>query len=75
LREHGGDHFSLTCHSGGSGFGHVMLGMLRTLADDYGVLVFLEHRGESGETEILDISVIQMDFAEGREFDLIAEAG
>lgn len=79
LREHGGRSYSLTCHAEGTGFGagfgHVMIGILRTLADDYGALVFLEHRGGSGETEVLDISVIQTDFAEGRDFDLIAEAG
>jgi hypothetical protein len=73
LREHGGHVYSLTCHSQGSGFGHVMLGVLRTLADDYGALVFLEHRGGRGDTEILDISVFETDFAEGREFDLSAE--
>ena len=32
LREHGGSSYSLTCHSFGSGFGHVMLGILRALA-------------------------------------------
>jgi len=77
LREHGGRSFSLTCHSAiagfGSGFGHVMLGILRALADDYGALVFLEHRSGVGDTEVLEISVFQTDFAAGRDFDLIAE--
>ncbi|MGX9357223.1 heme NO-binding domain-containing protein [Roseobacteraceae bacterium S113] len=75
LREHGSRHFSLTCHSEGSGFGHVMTGVLRTMADDYGALVFLEHRGSGGMAEILDVTVFETEFAEGREFELGAEAG
>jgi len=74
LREHGSQSFSLVCRSEGSGFGHVMLGILRTLADDYGALVFLEHRRGPADTEILDISVFKTDFAAGREFELGAEA-
>lgn len=74
LREHGVHSYSLTCHSSGSGFGHVMLGILRTLADDYGALVFLEHRRGPAGTEVLDISVFKTDFAAGRDFDLGAEA-
>ncbi|WP_425041240.1 heme NO-binding domain-containing protein [Primorskyibacter sp. S187A] len=74
LREHGGRNFSLTCHSHGNGFGYVLVGILRALADDYGALIFLEHRGGS-ETEAIDITVFETEFAEGREFDLGAEAG
>jgi len=74
LREHGGQTYALTCHSEHVGFGHVMLGVLRTMADDYGALVFLEYHSGPDDTEILEISVFQTDFAEGRAFDLSAEA-
>lgn len=62
------------------GFGHVMIGVLRTLADDYGALVFLEHRGVEkagpGETlETIEVTVVEAAFAAGRRFDLGARAG
>ena len=74
LREHGAQTYSLECHSSGSGFGHVMMGVLRTLADDYGALALLDHQGQRGDAEVLNISVFKMDHSEGREFDLGAEA-
>lgn len=74
LREHGHRNYSLTCHSGNSGFGHVMVGVLRALADDYGALVFLEHRGGAGQFETLDITVFETEYAQGRTFELGAEA-
>lgn len=45
LDEDGPGRFILTCHQCPVGFGHVMVGLLRTLADDYGALAVLEHRG------------------------------
>ena len=47
LDEEGPGRFRLTCHQCPGGFGHVMVGLLRTLADDYGALVVLEHCGDS----------------------------
>lgn len=75
LREHTTGHFSLTCHAGLQGFGSVMLGILRAMADDYGALVVLEHRGGSNGAEVIDISVIESAWAEGRSFDLGARVG
>ncbi|MBN9888325.1 heme NO-binding domain-containing protein [Salipiger abyssi] len=65
--------FLLSCH--GSlrdlpGFGHVLVGVLRAMADDYGALVILDHRGALDGAEIVDITVVETDFAEGRDFDL-----
>lgn len=37
--------FLLTCRACPPGFGHVMLGILRAMADDYGALAVLEHKG------------------------------
>lgn len=75
LREFGANAFSLVCRSGQEGFGHVMMGILRTLADDYGALVFLEHQGTSDGREIIEITLIETAFAKGRSFDLGARAG
>lgn len=52
------------------GFGHVLVGVLRSMADDYGALVILEHRGALDGAEIIDITVVETDFAEGRDFEL-----
>lgn len=67
-----GSQFRLTCQSPIIGIGHVMLGLLRAMADDYGALVMLDHegRGEAGETVL--IRLLETAFAEGRRFDLAA---
>jgi hypothetical protein len=70
LREHGGDMFSLTCQGSRAGFGHVIVGLLRALADDYGALVLLDHKGEQGGTEVIEIRVLTTAHASGRRFDL-----
>ncbi|GAA6179333.1 MULTISPECIES: heme NO-binding domain-containing protein [unclassified Shimia] len=75
LREHSAQNFSLTCRHDQEGFGHVMIGILRTMADDYGALVFLEHRGAESEAEVIDITLVENAFASGREFELGARAG
>lgn len=70
LREHAPDRFSLTVNARIEGFGHVMIGMLRSLADDYGALVLLDHRGGQAGFETVDITLIEAGFAQGRSFDL-----
>lgn len=73
LREHTVTTFSLTVSSGPRdlvGFAHVLLGLLRAMADDYGVLVFLEHRGSRDGSEILSVSLLDPGFATGRDFTL-----
>ena len=47
-----------------------MMGVLRTMADDYGVLALLEHQGESQGVETISVSLIETKFAEGRAFEL-----
>ncbi len=82
--------FNLTILSCPPGFGHVMLGVLRALADDYGALTVAEHRGATpasgaGRTdrrnpglvdESIEIEVHDPAFHDGRQFDLagVAEA-
>jgi len=74
LREHAHGHFSLVCKSSIGGYGHVMMGVLRAMADDYGVLAVLEHEGSDEEGETISITLIETEFAEGRSFDLGARA-
>lgn len=62
--------FRISCHWHVAGFGHVLVGILRTMADDYGTLVFLEHEGGEDGTELVSVQVLQTAFTEGRPFDL-----
>lgn len=70
LREHSANHFSLSCLSDVPGFGHVLIGLLRTMADDYGALVFVELRASGRGCETLNITLVEDTFSEGRSFDL-----
>lgn len=74
LREHGSEQFSLTCRGSRPGFGHVLVGLMRALADDYGALVLLDHKGARDGAEIIEIKVLTMAHASGRSFDLGAGA-
>lgn len=67
--------YNLICTSPVPGFAHLMMGVLRAMADDYGALALLEPAGAGGGIETLTISLIEPDFAEGRAFDLGARAG
>ncbi|SLN22398.1 Heme NO binding protein [Roseovarius albus] len=73
LRDHAPQAFSLMVYPlprVAVAFGHVVLGALRAMADDYGALVFLDHRGQSGEAEMIDITLLEAAFAEGKSFEL-----
>ncbi|MTJ03331.1 MAG: heme NO-binding protein [Sediminimonas qiaohouensis] len=70
LREHAANLYSLVCRSPHHGFGHVMMGVLRALADDYGALVLLEHGEASGDCEVIYITLIESAYSKGRAFDL-----
>lgn len=52
------------------GFGHVMVGVLRALADDYGALVMLEHHGTFHGQEKIEITLVEAAFSKGRDFEL-----
>lgn len=68
-------HFSLICDASIKGYGHVMVGILRAMADDYGALALLEHStGQAVGTEMVSITLVESDFAEGRAFSLAAAA-
>jgi len=72
LTDKGDGVYDLTCRWNSPGFGHVLVGILRALADDYGDLVFLEHLGEDKNAEVIRITLLQTEFSEGRDFDLAA---
>lgn len=72
LSEHPGGHYTLDCAFPLPGFGLVLVGLLRAMADDYGALVTIHFDGVHGGTERIDIHLADSDFSEGREFDLAA---
>lgn len=72
LTDHGGGRFTLAVSFDPPGFGHVFVGVLRAMADEYGALVFLEHQGARGSLENVAIEVIESRFAAGRDFALAA---
>ena len=84
LEERAQGQFLLTCHACPAGFGHMMVGILRALADDYGALAVLEHRGcrlpgpasdrraQRDGDEVIAIDVYDPAFHSGRQFQLAA---
>lgn len=74
LNQHGGDRFSLLVTGKHEGWGHVMIGVLRAMADDYGALVFMEFQGRQNGSEVIGISLLESAFSEGRSFELGARA-
>lgn len=64
--------YDLTCQ-GLPGFGFVLVGVLRAMADDYGALVLLDHLGGSDDHETVRVQLLAADFAEGRRFVLVGE--
>lgn len=75
LDDLGGGRFRLQCRGPIPGIGHVVMGLLRAMADDYGALVFLEHQGEEAGAELISIEVLDGRFAEGRRFELALGRG
>lgn len=74
LSEEGEGVFIVTCKSAFEGFGHVLLGVLRAIADDYGALVFVEHQGRAGDCDTLSVFLLDAAHSEGRDFSLTQEA-
>jgi hypothetical protein len=74
LVEHCEGAATLYCRSATPGFGWVLVGILRAMADDYGALALLEHLGGSEGVEIISLQVHEARFAEGRSFALARQA-
>lgn len=75
LSEVGDDQFLLTCTAPVQGCGHVLLGLLRAMADDYGALVLIEYQGLDRGADLIGILILEQSFAVGRQFDLAAKTG
>lgn len=72
LQDHTPDRFTLHCRSPHPGAGHVIVGMLRAMADDYGALAMLDHLGGRDGTELIAVNLLDQSFASGRQFDLVS---
>lgn len=73
-REVGNGQFRVMVQGGFAGVGHVVLGALRAMADDYGALVLLEHGGLAGGGEMVTVELLDESYAAGREFALAGKA-
>ncbi len=72
-QEYSSDSFGLICRWREPGFGAVLVGILRAMADDYGALVLLDLEtalGADGVVETVRIQVLETAFASGRDFSL-----
>lgn len=82
LCEKGPQSFHVLVRAGHPGFGAVLLGVLRALADDYGALVYLELVSDpstatsavivdtKSTAEVVSIDLLDTGFAQGRDFVL-----
>jgi hypothetical protein len=66
----GGKRFELACAPGLTGFDHVLLGMLRAMADEFGALAMLDHLGARGTDRIIGIEIVEDAYSAGRAFAL-----
>lgn len=67
LSERGQGQFRLAYRFSRKGFGPILLGLLRGMADHYGVLIVIDHQpGEEGESDRdhFDISLLQLDWTQ-----------
>lgn len=58
-----------------AGTGHVLVGLLRAMADDYGALVVLDYCGTQQGREVISVQLLDRYHADGRRFDLAAAVG
>lgn len=72
LDEAGAQIYRLTCRSNMPGAAHVLMGLLRAMADDYGALVVLEYEGMLAEGETILIHLLDQNHATARRFELAA---
>lgn len=70
LREEQGGRFRLFVLSTQRGWGYVMLGLLRAMADDYGALVMMDMAPGASSVAVIEIALLDGTYAEGRAFSL-----
>lgn len=66
--------YRVDIRDGPEGFGHVLEGIIRGMADDYGALALLEHECAEDGAEWIRVHVVDTSHSEGRAFSL-AKAG
>ncbi len=69
-----GTQFLLRCTAPSAGYAHVMVGVLRAMADDYGALALLDYAGIDHGAETITIELLEPSFAAGRPFRLASGA-
>ena len=62
--------YRLHCSAMISGVGHVIVGLLRAMADDYGALVLLDHEGCHDDTEVISVQLLLCACATGEVSDV-----
>ena len=70
LTDLGGGRFRLLSTARLAGGGHIVMGLLRALADDYGALVLLEHLGSDHGSEVISIQIADQAMYQARPFSL-----
>ena len=70
LTDHGAGQFSLRCRAPMPGVGHIVMGLLRAMADDYGALVLLDHLGPDSAGEVVTVRIADQAFTPARPFSL-----
>lgn len=70
LVDHGDGNYRLHCSVMLPGVGHIVVGLLRAMADDYGALVLLDHAGCGDTGEVIAVQLLDHRHSAGRRFDL-----
>lgn len=70
LRSESGGRFVIEVRGPIAGWGAVMAGLLRAMADDYGALVLIEAAAPSEGFERVQVMLLEAAYASGRRFDL-----
>lgn len=71
LSQSGDEAFRLSCRWSFPGACHLVMGVLRAMADDYGVLMRLDRAGTQDDgAAVLRIELLDSRFSEGRDFNL-----
>jgi hypothetical protein len=70
LTDQGQGQFTLRCTAPIQGVGHILVGLLRAMADDYGALVLLDHLGAEAGGEVISIQIADQSFNAARPFSL-----
>lgn len=70
LADLGNGEYRLMVSSPMAGAGHVLMGLLRAMADDYGALVLLDQGGAPGAAEDIHVHLLDHSHSSGRRFDL-----